>query len=454
MLNKKHNWTFPVVKGNWLIGNTLEFRNAPLATLHRLATEYGDLVAMPILHENFIIVNHPDGIREILVSKREDWSRAQNLEVPYIRQVVGEGPLTSDGATWRRLRKAIWPSFRPNVVPNNEAAICQAVQETLVDWKRFGGKVKDLFPNMLGMTIRITFASMFASSLDYKKSMKLAEASLIGQSAVYERIRSPWGLPAPFPTLNNLAFKQAVGVLESTLEELIARSQKQESQADAIDLWSVMQNHREPETGAPLCKTEIHSQLFTMLLAAPENMAATLTWTLYLLARHPEIEAKLREELEVELQGRKPSLAEVRQLKYLNRVLFEVMRLYPGAPYFDRRAVKDTKICGHSIPKGTIAMIAPYTMHRSEKYWKDPEVFNPDRFQDMREARKDVYIPFGAGPRRCIGEHFALITLQLALPMLLGAFKFKQKNNKPVPIAPAINLRPKGGMRMRFQTLV
>lgn len=447
---KNYDWTLPVAMGNKLVGKAIEFRKDSLGELQRMLTAHGPLFMMPVLNENYIVVNRPDGIHEMLVSRRDDWSRGQTVSVQHIRDLMGEGPLTADGATWKRLRKAIWPSFRPANVRDKESLITQAITDTLTDWEQFRGRKADLFTNMVGLTIRITFESLFSASIGYKESMKLANASLDGQSAIFFKLRNPWYLPEQFPTPNNRKLDKAMQTLEIALSQLVVAGYSRGADENALDLWSVLQHHQ-PKEGVPqLSQKEIRNQLYTVLLAAPENMAVTLSWMIYMLARHPEVESRLREEMEANIAGPVPTLTEVRKMGYLNRVIMEVMRLYPGAPWFDRRATQDTEICGHKIPKGSVGLISPYLLHRSTDHWEDPHTFNPDRFLDKQQVRNPGYIPWGLGPRRCVGEHFALIALQLALPMLLGSYRFQLKGDREIPVAPRLNLRPEGGMEMLF----
>jgi cytochrome P450 len=202
---------------------------------------------------------------------------------------------------------------------------------------------------------------------------------------------------------------------------------------------------RDPDTGAALSDLQLRNETITFLLAGHETTANALTWTFHLLSRHPEVEERLREEIHSVLGGRRPDLQDVAKLVYTKRVIQEAMRLYPPIWIIERRAIGEDEIAGYKIPAGSSVVISPYALHRHPGFWERPEAFDPSRFES---PPPDAYIPFGAGPRFCIGHEFAMLEARLIVAMVLQAFRLRGVPGHPIEPMPDITLRPRHGMKM------
>jgi cytochrome P450 len=204
------------------------------------------------------------------------------------------------------------------------------------------------------------------------------------------------------------------------------------------------------EGGGAMTPAQLRDEVMTLVLAGFETTANALTWTLYLLAKHPEVARKLEEEALRVLGGREATFEDLPRLEYTERVLSESMRLYPPAWCFERQTVEADEIGGYAIPAGTTIAICPYVLHRNPMYWDDPETFDPDRFLPERSTERSrfAYLPFGDGPRICIGKNFAMMEAKIVLAMLAGVFELRLAGADHVGIDPRITLRPKNGMRM------
>ncbi len=210
---------------------------------------------------------------------------------------------------------------------------------------------------------------------------------------------------------------------------------------------------RDEETGEGMSDQQARDEVITIFFAGHETTATALTWAFYLLSQHPDVEARLREEVNTILAGRVPTFADLPKLEYLHRVLQETLRLYPSAYLFARQAVNDEGIDGYHIPAGNLIFICPYVTHHDPAYWPDPERFDPDRFlpEQVAARPREVYYPFGEGPHLCIGNHLAMMEMQLILAMALQRYRWELIPGHPVAIKPVVSLTPKYGMKMRLR---
>jgi cytochrome P450 len=259
-------------------------------------------------------------------------------------------------------------------------------------------------------------------------------------------------LPAGWPTPRNRRFRAARARLDSTVYRIIA--ERRRSGEDRGDLLSVLlRSHSVPQDaddGGFMTDRQVRDEAMTLFLAGHETTANALSWTWYLLAQHPQVYARLRAEVDMVLAGRSPTLADLEALPYTLRVLKESMRLYPPAYIMLRYTIAPITVGGHRVPRGALLVLSPYTLHRRPDCFPDPERFDPERFAPEAEARlpRNAYLPFGAGPRSCIGNHFALMEAHLVLATLAQRVTFELVRGQRVDTEPLITLRPRNGIQM------
>jgi cytochrome P450 len=212
---------------------------------------------------------------------------------------------------------------------------------------------------------------------------------------------------------------------------------------------------RDVDTNEGMSDRQARDEIVTIFFAGHETTAVTLSWAFYLLSQHPEIEERVRAEVEDVLNGRRPAFADLPKFVYLQQVINEILRLYPAAYLFAREAVVDDQLDGYPIPATTLIFISPFVTHRDPKYWPDPERFDPDRFtpEQVASRPRHVYYPFGEGPHLCIGNNFALMEMQLILVMTLQRFRLGFVPNHPIVFKPEATLRPKYGMKITIETI-
>jgi len=435
----------PIFPGRFIAGSFFDFFRDPIGTFTRAVESHGDTVRFEIFHETVIFFRHPDAIRRVFKDNCANYSRERNLEVARFKALLGSGILTTDGDRWVRYRRASQPAFGKRFLAIAAERMTQTAAAVLDRWTgRTGQGPFDVFPELMVLTVSTSVRALFGTQLAEPAARQVVQALTDGQRYIYDTMGLPFALPTFVPTPGNRRFNRASRALGDVLRSAVADRRTRGDDGD--DLLEMLLRFRD-ETGAPLGEQELQNQMLTALVAAPENTSSTLSWALYLLARDPEAESRLRDEVSAVLGERTPTVDDLPRLPYTAAVIAETMRLYPGAWSFDRRALGDDLVCGHKVPRGALVFVSPYLTHRHPEFWTDPERFAPERFLDGTRAESRAgYLPFGIGPRQCVGDRFARMTLELVLPMLLQRFRFRRTHDEPVAPLPLVTLRPAGGM--------
>lgn len=435
----------PIWPGRCIAGSFFDFFRDPIGTFTRAVEQCGDTVRFEVFHETVIFFRHPEAIRRVFKDNCANYSRERNLEVARFKALLGSGILTTDGDRWVRYRRASQPAFGRRFLAIAGERMTATAAQVLDGWAgRSGQGPFDVFPELMVLTVSTSIRALFGAQLEASAARRVVRALTDGQRYIYDTMGLPFALPRFIPTPGNRRFNRATRDLAAVMRSAVADRRARVDEGD--DLLAMLLRFRD-EGGAALGERELQDQMLTALVAAPENTSSTLSWALYLLARHPAVESRLREEVAAVLGGRAPTALDLPRLAYTSAVIAEVLRLYPGAWSFDRRALGDDVVCGHAVPRGALVFVSPYLTHRHPEFWADPERFVPERFLDGGRAEgRAGYMPFGLGPRQCVGDRFARMTLELVLPMLLQRFRFRLEGDRVVAPLPLVTLRPAGGM--------
>jgi cytochrome P450 len=320
----------------------------------------------------------------------------------------------------------------------------EAAERASTRWR--DGSVVDVHAEMARLTLAIVGRTLFDADVE-------SEASEIGEALtesmeMLNRFMLPFsGVLERLPTATARRLRRARSRLDATIYGLIA--ERRAGELDRGDLLSLLLRARE-ETGSAMTDEQVRDEAMTIFLAGHETTAVALTWTWYLLARNPQAEARLHDELRQTLGGRPPTVADLARLPYTERVLAESMRLYPPAWVIGRRARAEVQLDGHRIPAGSIVVLSPFVTHRDPRWYPEPLRFDPDRFTAEASAERPryAYFPFGGGPRVCIGEGFARAEARLVLATLAQRVRFRLATERPVELHPRVTLRPRGGLPM------
>jgi cytochrome P450 len=368
---------------------------------------------------------------------------------------LGRGLLTSEGAVWRTQRRIMAPAFDAASLRFYAPVIGETAADLMDSWARLKpGETIDIYSVMMRLTLQIISRTMFSSDSD--EIAGIIERSFANsQAGSMPNMFDFMGLPAWLAGWRRNAFRRRLfAPFDAVIHRLIA---ERASGADGPrDLLARLVAARDDESGQGMSSEEVRSQAITIFLAGHETTALALTWTWYLLALHPIQEARLHAELDAVLGGRTPTYDDLPDLAFTRMVIEESMRLYPPAPFMSREPIEDDVICSHDVPKGAHVAINPWVVHRHRRLWDDPLRFDPERFSPERSAGRPrfAYLPFGGGPRVCIGGSFAMMEAVLALAALAQKYRFRLVPGHRVEPRGLITLQPKYGMAMRVERRV
>jgi cytochrome P450 len=434
-----------------ILGHLLEGWRDPLSLLLRSSRDHGDVVLFRFAHLRYYLVNDLDAIRRVLVDNHKNYTKSQNYKG--LKLVLGTGLLTSEGDFWRRQRKLVQPAFHRERLTGFARSMTASTRDMLDRWAESADptRVIDAHEEMMRLTFRIVGQTLLSTELDGEaREMGKAITVVLYHANEYAQAIAP--LPVWAPTPKNLQFKRAMRTLDTLVQRIIDERRARPDQGKD-DLLSMLMAVKDAETGETMSDRQLRDEVMTLVLAGHETTANALAWTLYLLSRHPDVERRLAAEVAQVLGDRPPSFADLPKLPFCMNVVQESMRLYPPAWAFERQAIEDDVLAGYTIPAGSIVSMSPYALHRDPAHWENPEGFDPDRFLPERsEGRsRHAYMPFGGGPRQCIGNSFALMEAQIVIASIVQRFRLALVPGHPVELDPVITLRPKNGIKMTLE---
>lgn len=409
-------------------GSMRELVRQPLSFFLGITRQYGDVVCYRSAPEVAFLISHPDHIRHILVDNNKNYSKATYTNNKF-KDVIADGLLVSEGDTWLRQRRLMQPAFHQNrltqLIPLVIAETTGIIEH--MDAAAAEGRPVDISKLMAALTLSITTKALFGVDLG-------DEVNNVGDviNMAADLLEKP----------NHARFQNALQYVDQVVLSII--EERRRKNVDIGDLLSKLLQARDEETGQGMDDQQLRNQVITLLLAGYETTANALTWTWYLLAQNPEQAAELRSDATNGLPTGLPSREDLDNLPYTRMVFEESLRLYPPAWVLGRKALGEDEIGGYRVPAGTIIAISPYVVHRHTDYWEQPEVFDPSRFSAERSARRHrfAYLPFGAGPRQCIGNTLALLEAQIIISMIARRFELSLVPDQDIHPQPLFILRP------------
>ncbi|GHI86784.1 cytochrome P450 [Streptomyces xanthophaeus] len=445
----------PGLAGVPLLGSLFDLKSDSLGTYLRAQHRHGDVVRIsagpPGLRADLYCVFSAEGVQQVLASESANF-RKDNPFYQEIRDAFGNGLLTSQDEDYMRQRRLVQPLFTRRRVDGYAEAVVTETQATVDAWSGAPDGVVDVTDAVMHLALRSVARILFGT--DVEATVDVVDRSFpVITEYVVRRSYSPVSVPRDWPTPGNKRAAAALDELYGVCDRIIAERRRAGTAAQGAgeDLLSLLAAAKSSDDGE-FDAAELRDQVLIFLLAGHETTATSLAFSLHLLARHPEQQALARAEVSRVLGDRAPEAADLERLPYLTQVLKEAMRLYPAAPVIGRRSVAATEIAGYTVPAGADVIIAPWVTHRHERYWPDPDRFDPGRFTPEAEAQRPRYawFPFGGGPRACIGQHFSMLESVIALAMMLRAYEFEAVDTE-VPVSAGITLRTTGPARCRVR---
>lgn len=418
-----------------------------LAMLTDAAREYGDVVKFAMGPKTLYFFNHPDHAKHVLADNAANYHKGIGLHEAR-RLLLGDGLLTSEDEVWKHQRRIISPAFRRDRLAGFAGVVTDAGEALKTRLSTRVGDTVDLSAEMTRLTMAVLGKSLL--SADLSPLSMLGPAFEEAQDRAMFEMVSLGAVPLWLPLPRNLRFRRAKGQLDDAVQVLVA-GRAHSGGRDGTDLLSLLAGAYEGERDARKRWRVLRDELVTILLAGHETTASTLSWTWYLLSQHPAAAAAMHAEAVNVLGDRTPDQEDLARLPFTTTVIQETMRLYPPVWGLTRKSLLADEVGGFQLPAKSDVMISPYTLHRHPGFWPDPDEFRPERFATSAAvtAHRYAYIPFGAGPRVCVGSHLGMMEATLIAAMVARDYRFElAPGARPEPEA-MLSLRVRGGLRVR-----
>ncbi|MEM9453505.1 MAG: cytochrome P450 [Myxococcota bacterium] len=438
----------PGPRGLPLVGHLGLLRD-PLTALVRAHEQLGDAVCFRVGPIRFLSVADPAMAHHVLVGNHRNYVKSRSYQG--LRLVLGDGLVTSEGTHWRRQRKLVQPAFHRQRLAGLADTMARCVGERLDDWDRRPRPEADIHDEMMQLTMRIVGRTLFGADLgEDLGALGPVITTCLHKANDYAEalVRIPLWVPTP----SNLRFARAKRQLDAIVHDIIEQRRRGEPRDDVLGMLMAATD----ETGTErMSDQQLRDEVMTLFMAGHETIANAMSWTFKLLHQHPAVAERVRVEARAVLGGRAPSFEDLPTLTYTSQVIDESMRLHPPVWIVERQALAEDRLGPWRVPAGTIVGVSPWVIHRHRGQWDDPERFDPERFAPERaEGRpKHAYLPFGAGPRICIGNHFARMEATIILATVLQRYSVEILDPQRVRFDPQVTLRPLGGMPGRLHRL-
>jgi cytochrome P450 len=436
----------PGPRGRFLVGNLPEFGSDLLGFFEGCAREYGDIVSLRIGRWPALLLNHPDYFETVLLSNNRNFIK-HTFFWRHVTEIFGRGLVTNEGAPWLRQRRLMQPAFHRERIAGYGRTMVDYTERMLAEWDAEAAAERDLHHDMMALTMGIATKTLFGADIPERQMEEIGAAFEDAVVEIANRFRRPVEIPRWLPLPSNRRYASAVRTLDKLVYGTV---EKKRVEGGGEDLLTMLMEARD-EDGSAMDLRQIRDEAVTIFLAGHETTAIALSWTFHLISRNPAVAEKLVQEVRSVLGDRTPQAADVQNLGYTANVIHESMRLYPPAYAFGREAIADCEIGGYAVPAGTTIFLSPWVAHRDPRWFDDPLAFRPERWDDdfARKLPRFAYLPFGGGPRVCIGNSFAMMEAVLILASVIRRYALRPLDGRAPRPFPSITLRPEGGMPMR-----
>jgi cytochrome P450 len=425
-------------RGRRLFGSLGEYNADPLGFLTDLSRQYGDVVPMRLGPLNAVLLSDPGAIESVLVTQNRAFRKARGVR--RLRSLLGNGIFISEGEPWLHQRRLMQPAFHRASVGRYADTMVRRTSLTLDRWRP--DQTVDISSELRRLTLEIAGESLFGADISEDEVRLVGESLEVAGTQLQTRVSSLlMFVPDWVPTPGNRRMNAAIARLDGLVYRIIEGRRRAPDQREDLLAMLLAAAH---EDGTRLSDRQLRDEVITLLVAGHETTSLTLTWAAYLLARHPQPDATLQQELASVLHGRPPKLEDLPRLRFTEHVISETLRLYPASYITARESVRDVEIEGHPIRKGTLVLISQWARHRDPRVFDDPDRFLPERWADGLEKRlrRGDYFPFGMGPRQCIGASFAMLESVLVLAAVRQRFRFEPATDDDAHPVPVLTLQP------------
>lgn len=443
MTGHKSLKTLPGPAGLPVLGSLLTLVSEPVSFFMSASREYGRIVPIRLGMSTALLLNRPEQIEHVLQRNYRNYPKAKL--VAKLKPIMGEGLLTADGELWMQQRRLMQPAFHRRRIENLFGEMTAVIRERSANWTHAAdtGEPLDLMREMTATTVSVVVRTMFGADIGDRVHTAIRAIESL-QLETPKRVFALTPLREWVPNPAKTRFDRALRDLDEIVYDIIRM--RRDTPVERDDLLSLLMEATDADTNERMNDRQLRDEVMTMFAAGHETTSNALSWTLTLLAQHPDVLAELREEIEGALDGREPAVDDLSHLPLTTAVINEALRLYPPIWWTSRVAAEDDLIEGYHVPKGTIVLISPWTIHRHPEVWDAPDEFRPWRFlaENDRRRHKFAFLPFGAGPRVCIGSGFAMMEMKLILARLLPRFAIDLQSEAQLALGPYLTLKPHG----------
>ncbi len=464
----------PGPRGREVLAVALGRKRDPLRLIAQLHEKFGDMVRIPVGDTAQFLLGSLDGVKHVFLDQHRNYSKGPAYEL--LASILGKGLVTSEGEHWKKQRKLIQPIFQKARLRIFSEIMLDLVLEEVRALEALADSdgSADVFSRMMDLALKIVSRTVlgadmqgqerkihdsFTIILHHIEKLSTSKLRFLELLPGGSRLRGLRKWLTGLPSGERKQFLSAIEALNGVIGGVIsqrraemnsAKPAKSAVDSSAPDLVTLLLQTQDESGRLAMSDIEIRDEVMTLFLAGHETTATALTWTFYLLAKHPEYYGKIRTEIESVLQDRAPTLEDLASLGMCQWVFEESMRLYPPVWRLSRVAREKDEIQGYSVPSGSVILVTPYLIHRDPRYWEHPETFEPERFCPERSAARQrlAYMPFGAGPRACVGAIFAMTEAQMILAVICRRIFFQLEPDHQLVLEPRLLLRPRGGMPM------
>ena len=437
-------------KAHWLLGNVKVFNKDRLGFLLKYQEEIGDVFQIKLPQGLLYVFGKPEYVKHVLQENNKNYKKG--LAYHSLRPLLGNGLLTSEGDFWRKQRRLAQPSFHKARIEEFAKTMIACVNEMLEKWDKNykDGDLININTEMNHLALMIVSRSLFKSDIS-KTIDKIGKNLYILMEGAARRIRSPFMLPPWVPTPYNLRQKKSLSLLNEIIGGIIDNRRKNNQKYD--DLLDMLMDVRDEDTGEGMDNEQLKDEVMTIFMAGHETTAVALAYAFLAICENPDVDERLKKEADTIALSNQDILSSIREQEYTGQIIHEVLRLYPPAWVVSRRAIEEDEVGGFYVPPKTDILMSPFAIQRNPDIWENPEKFDPCRFEKekMKAMHRYAYFPFGGGPRLCIGDQFALMEMQVALPLIRKRYKFRKQDSYKLELEPLITMRPKNDIYLYIE---
>lgn len=432
----------PSPKGIPIFRHALFFRKEPLKFMWNAAKKYGGVVLFKIFRKKVYLVSDAKIAQYVMQKNHSNYVKSPGYEP--LRLLVGNGTFTSEGTFWLKQRRLYQPAFAKKQMENYSHAVTDATHHMMDKWEeqREKGQAINASRAMTELTLEVIGRTLFSTNLGVEAKHFFEPLGIALEYVNDRALQSPFVWPSNWPTATNRKFKKAVKNLDRIVYSVMEARKSTDSWPE--DLLTVFLRTEDEETGEKLSAEQVRDECMTLFLAGHESSANVLSWLFIELARNPDVETKLFREIKAGIGDAAIQYEDLRKLPYLVQVLNEVMRMYPPIWHLGRMNLEDDVLGNYPIKSGTHIRISPFTIQRSTQYWTKPNVFDPERFssENSKNIVPGSFIPFGNGPRLCVGSNFAMMEMALIVATIYQKYEVEVSDAELIEMGPLLTLRP------------